>query len=78
MAAMAGLDACLVGVDHDVDAVADGGSNRFDDLEVLVRIGKMKTKLDRAVALREHSLHVFDATFGGADLRGCAVSRHAV
>src|SRR5207245_11483614 len=50
MAAVAGLYARLVGVDHDVDAVADGRTNGFDDLEVLARVGRVKTKLDRGGA----------------------------
>src|SRR3989442_13540021 len=45
MAAVAGFYARLVGVDHDVDAVADGGSNGFDRLEGPPRIRKRKTKL---------------------------------
>ena len=78
MTAMAGLDPCLIGVDHDVDAVSDRGSNGLDDLEVVARVGKVEPKLHRPIAVLHHPSHVFDAALRGAHLGGRTVGRHAV
>ena len=59
--AMARLDAGLVGVDHDLDAVANRGPHRFDHLQVLERVGQVEAELHRPVAFVEHALDVFHA-----------------
>ena len=78
VAAVAWLDAGLVGVDHDLDAVADRGPHGLHDLEVLAGIGQMKTKLHRLVSLRKHSLHVIDTLLWRSHLGGRAVGDDAV
>src|SRR5205085_10309575 len=61
MSAMTGLNASLVGIYHDLDPVTDGRAHRFDNLEVLPWIGKVKPKLHRPVAFVDHATYIFDA-----------------
>ena len=78
VSAVARLDPGLVRVDHDLDAIADRSAHSFDDLQVVPRVGEMKSKLDRFVAFGQHPLHVVDALRGRADLGGRAVRDDAV
>src|SRR5437899_11308573 len=68
MAAVARLDPGLIGVDHDLDPVADRGPDSLDYFQVFAWVFEVESKLDRPVALGEHSPHVLDPLLGWSDL----------
>src|ERR1700686_89465 len=78
MAPVAGLAPRLVGVDHDVDPIADGFPHRLDDLQILARILEVEAKLDGAVTLREHLLNVLNTLLRRAHLGGRAIGGNPV
>src|SRR5262249_1983477 len=62
--AVTGLDPCLVAVNHDRDAIADGAAHGGDDGEILGRVGTVEAELDGRKAFVERPLDVFDALLG--------------
>ena len=61
MSRQAGLDAGLVGIDHDVDPVADCGADRFHHFYIVAGIGTVKPQLHGTESLAKHALDVLDA-----------------
>jgi hypothetical protein len=68
----------LIGIDHDLHAVADGGAHGFDLGDVFVDRWGVEAEFDRAVTKVEEAEGIFGALFGRAEFDEAGVGADAV